>query len=247
MSWSHSAACVPYGAFELKATYQRNMLLRMVTVLILTGLLVAIGTVVIDLTRPIIIGSPPDRVIIDARPVQPPTVLPTRPSVPNPPAPPKNHGSMPVAIPDSLISDQDKAVPSTDELRAGFGDGPDSGAGLLALVVPDSEFGRDRTESFPTDTEFVIVEKYPEFVYQKMPFYPETARRLGQTGMVWIRALVDREGKVREAKVFRSSGYGSLDQAAVDAAYGCVFTPAIQNGHPKAIWVSYKVLFRLNN
>ena len=247
MTWSHTTPYVPYGAYELKATYQRNMLFGMVSILILTGLLITIGSVVIKLTRPGIPLTPPELVAIDIKFIKPPTIIPTHPQIPNPPAPPKSRGSMPVAIPDSLVAEPNRTIPSTEELRAGFGNGSDSGTGPFSVVVPDSEFGKDSAETFPDENEPTIVEKYPAFVHQEKPAYPETARRLGLTGVVLVRVLVDREGKVREAKAFRSSGYDSLDQAALLAAYKCVFTPAIQNGLPKAVWVSYKVVFSLND
>ena len=61
-----------------------------------------------------------------------------------------------------------------------------------------------------------------------------------------MKALVDREGKVRQAMVAKSSGTASLDEAAVQAAYKNRFKPGIQNGRPVAVWVTYKVDFTLS-
>ena len=67
------------------------------------------------------------------------------------------------------------------------------------------------------------------------------------TGLVWVKALVDKEGNVRQAMVLKSSGTQAFDDAAVAAAYKNKFKPGIQNGRPVAVWVSYKVEFKLND
>ena len=36
-----------------------------------------------------------------------------------------------------------------------------------------------------------------------------------------------------------------LDSAATKAAWKCLYRPAIQNGHPLSVWVTYPVAFRL--
>ena len=67
----------------------------------------------------------------------------------------------------------------------------------------------------------------------------------GLEGVVWVKALVGSDGSVRDAVVYKSSGTPSLDEAAVAAAPACKFKPAIQNGSPVAMWVTYKVEFVL--
>jgi periplasmic protein TonB len=44
--------------------------------------------------------------------------------------------------------------------------------------------------------------------------YPEMARRLGQEGAVGVRFTVDRDGRVLNVSLVRSSGSEVLDQAA---------------------------------
>jgi protein TonB len=72
------------------------------------------------------------------------------------------------------------------------------------------------------------------------------AELTNQTGSVWIRALIDTEGKVREAFVQKPSGSNAgFEDAALTAAYACRYRPAIQNGVPVPVWISYKVEFKL--
>jgi TonB family protein len=98
---------------------------------------------------------------------------------------------------------------------------------------------------FPEPDEFVPVEVPPEMIYEEIPEYPRLAKDLGWEGTVWVKALVDILGDVRNAMVFKSSGYNLLDQAAVEAAYKCKFKPAIQNGRPVSVWVTYSVEFAI--
>ena len=98
----------------------------------------------------------------------------------------------------------------------------------------------------PAPDEFVPVEIYPEMIFQQAPEYPRLAKQAGITGVVWVRALVDKEGNVRNSMVHKSSGTASLDEAAVAAAYKNKFKPGIQNGRPVNCWVSYKVVFELD-
>lgn len=111
-----------------------------------------------------------------------------------------------------------------------------------ALLVTDI----DNDEYLPDPDEFVAVEVYPEMIYMETPEYPRLAEEAGLEGIVWIKALLDKNGDVRDARVGKSSGTASLDQAAVDAAYKCKFKPGIQNGKPVACWVTYKVEFVLD-
>jgi protein TonB len=101
-------------------------------------------------------------------------------------------------------------------------------------------------EYFPSADEFVAVEQMPVEIKREQPVYPDIAELTNTEGVVWIKALVDKNGKVREARVARSSGSNvGFDEAAVEAAYKFLYKPAIQNGQPVAVWVTYKVVFQL--
>ncbi len=65
----------------------------------------------------------------------------------------------------------------------------------------------------------------PRVVHQVQPEYPAEARERGWQGSVVVQITVDSGGAVREARVLRSSGYGILDSAAVQAARAWRFEP----------------------
>ena len=97
----------------------------------------------------------------------------------------------------------------------------------------------------PTIDEFIVVEIEADLVYRHKPTYPRLAEQAGIDGKVWVKVLVLKDGSVRNAVVYRTSGNTSLDEAAVEAAKKCRFKPAIQNGRPVATWVAFPFEFEL--
>jgi len=102
----------------------------------------------------------------------------------------------------------------------------------------------------PTDTDipvvpFWAVEVKPQTKRIPKPKYPELARQAGVEGQTVIDALVDIDGKVIDAKIRKSSGNTSLDEAAMNAARGAEFTPAKQRDQLVRVWVSIPFKFSL--
>ncbi|MEN3045467.1 MAG: TonB family protein [Candidatus Hydrothermales bacterium] len=84
----------------------------------------------------------------------------------------------------------------------------------------------------------------PVVKYEVKPTYPEIAKKLGARGSVFLRVLVDENGKVKDVKILKSSGYDFLDNSAVEAAKGYIFEPAKdQFGNPIAVWVPLTIRF----
>ncbi|MFZ0258026.1 MAG: energy transducer TonB [Gammaproteobacteria bacterium] len=77
------------------------------------------------------------------------------------------------------------------------------------------------------------------------PSYPQMARRRGQEGRVLIRVSVLGNGRVGSARVAKSSGYGSLDRAALKAVKRWRFEPALRAGKPVPATFTVPVTFRL--
>ncbi len=89
----------------------------------------------------------------------------------------------------------------------------------------------------------VEVKPKPEYIPQ--PTYPEPARLAQIEGNVVVEALVDVDGKIIDAKILKSSGNITLDQAAVEAAQKARFTPAKQRDMFVRVWVSIPFRFTL--
>ncbi|MBK7142181.1 MAG: energy transducer TonB [bacterium] len=102
-------------------------------------------------------------------------------------------------------------------------------------------------ESTPSDTGYVPVEVLPEMIKQVQPAYPRDARHRNASGTVWVKALVSKFGTVEQVKIGHSSGDAYLDNAALLSGYRNKYKPAIQRKKPVAVWVMYRVDFKLTN
>jgi len=79
------------------------------------------------------------------------------------------------------------------------------------------------------------------------PQYPEEAEDMEQTGTSVLQFLIDASGRVAASRVANSSGYASLDQAALSALSQCKFKPAIgADGTPQESWTSIRYVWQLN-
>ena len=86
----------------------------------------------------------------------------------------------------------------------------------------------------------------PRLLAGANPSYPEDLRRQGIEGAVRVRVVVGKDGSVETASVAASSGYPSMDEAAVAAAYRYRFSPALNvYDEPVRCAVSQTVQFRL--
>lgn len=80
----------------------------------------------------------------------------------------------------------------------------------------------------------------------KRPDYPRDALMNEEQGEVLISVYVSTDGKVKDAKVKKSSGSRSLDRAASKAFSLCTFKPAMKNGEPQDSWYDIPYEFVLD-
>jgi len=96
---------------------------------------------------------------------------------------------------------------------------------------------------------FVVVEEMPEpigglYAIQSKIKYPETAKREGIEGKVYVLAFIDESGNVAKAKVIKGVG-GGLDEAALEAVKQTKFIPGKQEGKPVKVQVTIPIVFKL--
>jgi protein TonB len=234
-----SAIYSPYGAYELKAKYQKNFLTATglvtgVVVLILAGFFVASlmgGDDAIDLTGKVIktvadLGPPPSVA------QKPPQVQVQQPDITLPKV------GIPKPVADEELIDEDVVLATREELAEI--QAPDIGSSSEGIVVDIDE------DFIPAPDDFVPVEIMPELIHKEVAEYPRMARQAQLEGTVYLRVLVNEDGSVGDAIVQRTSGVTSLDDAALKAVFGCKFKPAIQNGRPVKVWVSFPYEFVLH-
>jgi protein TonB len=71
------------------------------------------------------------------------------------------------------------------------------------------------------------------------------ARKRGWQGTVLLEILVNAHGQVKDMRVYKSSGYGVLDEAAAAAARKWMFAPGMRGDLPVEMWVRVPVTFQL--
>ncbi len=79
------------------------------------------------------------------------------------------------------------------------------------------------------------------------PVYPEAARRRGQQGRVLLQVNVSASGAPVDVTVAQSSGFASLDDAALRAVEQWRFVPASRGGTAVPAVAEVPVRFRLTN
>lgn len=66
--------------------------------------------------------------------------------------------------------------------------------------------------------------------------YPKAALMNEEQGVVSMTFLVSAEGRVLESKLEKTSGFKSLDKAAITAISACKFKPGSKDGKPDSTW-----------
>jgi TonB family protein len=75
-----------------------------------------------------------------------------------------------------------------------------------------------------------ILSNGPKLVLQQRPVYPAAARQAGVSGLVRLKAVIGKDGKVRDLAVV--SGPAELAAAAMEAVSKWVYQPTLVNGEP---------------
>lgn len=231
----------PYGAYELKSKYQRNFLLGtgLTTAFVLLILLVSWVAGMEDDFDPNAMAAVVIKTVADLGP--PPSIAPKAPQVkvaaPDVVAP---KVGIPKPVADDEVMDDDVVLATKDELAEIVAPDISSVVGDGIIIDIDDDY-------LPAPDEFIPLEIQPEMIRQETPKFPRLAKQAGITGIVWINAALDEQGKVIDVVIAKSSGTVALDEAAVKAAWKCIFKPGIQNGRPVRCRVVFKVDFVLDN
>ncbi len=240
-----SGAFVSYGAIELKRCYQKHLGLAVIIagalhLAIISGFMLyskisaklpeAVGVVRIKTIAEL--AAPPSvsqqqapQVAVVAPGIRPPSI------------------GIPKAVPDEEAPEE-VTIATQEELgkiadlsaQSIIGEG---GGDSIAIEIPLEEY-------LPAPGEFVPYDEDPVALNEVKPEYPPLAKQAGIEGTVWIEALVDKKGNVRDVRVVKPSGSKvGFEEIAVEAAYKIKYKPAISNNQPVAVRVVYPVHFTL--
>ena len=227
-----------YGMRELKTLYQKYAMMALIFAVLGHFLIIGgyyISQILGEDEEPVMmvrimkytdLGPPPSITNTEAAPQVQVTVPVAKPTV-----------GVPVPVPDAEVNPE-QTIATQKELSEVQAPTVSTGEGTGTTVQQDINIDED-----PPD--FVPVEKTPVPVKQVQPAYPEIARRAGVEGTVWVKILVDKEGKAKKAVIMKSDAEIFNDPAR-DAALQWVFTPALMNNGPVAVWAAVPFRFKLN-
>lgn len=236
----------PYGGVDLKKNYQKYILIGLA---IAVGIhLLAVGgyavskmlaveeepTIVVRIMKYSELGPPPSlqSEALPAVSVSGPAVKPTI--------------GIPIPVPDAEVSPEQTIATQTELANQGSaGDGAGSGQIEQDVTIEDEKKAELDLDDGPPP-EFVAYEDAPNPIKQVMPKYPDIALRAELEGTVYVNLWVTKEGNVKKAKVVKSDAE-VFNQAAIDAGMQWVFTPALQQKRPVAVWVTVPFKFRLKD
>lgn len=84
-----------------------------------------------------------------------------------------------------------------------------------------------------------------DYLVPPAPEYPRLSKKLGEAGLVIVRAYADEQGLPHDVHIERSSGFARLDDAALAAVRKVRFKPYAENGRPTGGWVRMPFPFEL--
>lgn len=79
------------------------------------------------------------------------------------------------------------------------------------------------------------------------PIYPESSREEGEEGLVVVRVRISSGGIPLEVRLHRSSGFRSLDLAAIAGVKRWTFLPARRGSQGVESWMDVPIRFRLGS
>lgn len=233
-----AAVTHPYGAYELKLLYNQYLS---------CGLSFGIGIIFLCMGiycyyhRSIPDSSKADDRTISIRQIgQQPTIMINVSSNTMSSSGVKAINAIPVPVPDEkadpekILTDQKTLSQIPNPVIDNSHPGNISVQGIYSDIV----------EPEPAIDKWYPIENEPRLVHSVSAAYPEIARLSGMEGTVIVRALVDKEGKVKRAVVIQTDGE-VFNQPALDAVAQYIFTPGMMNNGPVSVWVSIPFKFKL--
>ncbi|MBU6120085.1 energy transducer TonB [Hymenobacter siberiensis] len=251
-----------YGAYQLRAHYQRHMTRALIIGSVMLALLL-VFPLVAQLLKEDVLVVPTDldkgKVTLIAPPLAPERVITPPPTTAPPksvlPAAPAQHLAatrfveMKVTPDDQAtedVPDQKLLANTTVSTITSIGEASATDLGPLTDTGGTKEIGADVVK----ETTYVYVEQMPELpggggqkaivaAIQKAAKYPALALGNQIEGKIYVSFIVNSLGDVSDVKVVKGLGYG-LDEETIRAVKTLPrFTPGKQNG--RAVSVAYTV------
>lgn len=99
--------------------------------------------------------------------------------------------------------------------------------------------------SAPVGSGAPLIVEAVEYLRPPAPRYPPAARHARHEGLVELLVRIDGDGLARDIRIEKSSGYASLDSAAIDSVRAARFKPYEVNGVARSVIVVVPIEFSL--
>lgn len=253
-----------YGAYELRALYQRHVTRALVIATAILALILAFPLFarLMKKATPTITRRPviTEMMNVDTRVDQPAIVTPppaaTKPLTTPPPLPTIKN-VVPVVAKDEETTPEDK-VPEQRELET-----TQSGVvtrtgdpNAVAAIPNDLPVGKDDGVAPEVSKPYIFVEQMPELpsgggqpaivaAIQKAVRYPSIALRNQVEGRVYVSFTVDPKGEVTDVKIVKGLGSG-IDEETIRAIKTLPrFIPGKQNGREVSVSFTVPVTYKI--
>jgi protein TonB len=110
------------------------------------------------------------------------------------------------------------------------------------------------TDIGKTDTPFLTVEIMPEFIGGVSELYkwlgnnlryPSAAVNAGVEGKVFVKFIVEKDGKISKPEVLKGIGFGCDEEALKSLRKMPNWKPGMQNGKPVLVYFTIPIVFKL--
>ena len=252
-----------YGAYQLRALYQRHMTRALVIATALCALLLVFPLLAQLLHEPVTVVKGPGKVTLTPvnLPADPPVVVP--PAVVLPPVQPPQRAVIKDVVP-IVVKEKDAPADSDVPERDKLVDKPTGTKTVEGPSTPGPEVPIDLepgiTESVATAVVapqvYVSVEQMPELpggggqmaivaAIQRAVHYPSLALRNGVEGRVYASFTVNTKGEVVDLKIVKGLGSG-LDEETLRAIKSLPdFIPGKQNGREVNVSFTVPITYRI--
>jgi len=160
-----------------------------------------------------------------------------------PPDPPEEDPVNVDAILNSVLPD----IIQSDQVINLSGDTTGLGTALTVDIRDLPPVEDPLQDGIPEPGTFIPHSAAPVCTYRPMPDYPDMARQAGLEGRVSLQVFVSAEGEPLQVVLTGSSGIGTMDEAAMNAARVTRWTPAKRaDSEPVGVWTALIYEFTLD-
>ncbi len=141
---------------------------------------------------------------------------------------------------------KEKNIPKEDQIFLAKEPARDMPEVIQKKIIKEDRMNRKNQKSiYIPPVHGALTEAQTAYLKNPAPLYPLMARENGWEGLAVLRVLVEKDGKPARVLVERSSGYGVLDESALNTVKKWQFSPSWMGNMTFTSWVKVPIRFVL--